>query len=105
MRDVSIVFHLESAERPASNPCRYSSSVSPRGVLIDIPVTAIRSVFNKIHLQNRERADGVVLHDLSRANCGVIVLHHERCSDAELLPGSDFGKKRRMVDTDDTRVE
>src|SRR5262245_42907267 len=67
MFDVSILFHFERAERPASNPSRNPSSVSPRGVLIDIPVMATRSVLGKIHLHDAEHADGVIFHDLSEA--------------------------------------
>src|SRR5262249_9078941 len=105
MFDVSMLFHFEIAERPASKPSRNPSSVSPRGVLIDIPVIAIRSVLDKVHLHDTECADGVTFNDLSEACCGVVVLLVHGCSDVELVAGSDFRTKRGVVDPNQAKVK
>src|SRR5262249_48220143 len=81
------------------------SSVSPRGVLIDIPVIAIRSVLDKVHLHDTECADGVTFNDLSEACCGVVVLFVHGCSNVELVAGSDFRTKRGVVDPNQAKVK
>src|SRR5262249_49767201 len=105
MFDVSILVHFERAERPASNPSRNPSSVSPRGVLIDIPVIAIRSVLDKVHLHDTEHTDGFIFHDLSDARCGVVVLLINGRSDVELVARSDLRMKRRIVDPNQSKVK
>src|SRR5215813_8671158 len=99
-----MLFHCETAERPASNPSRYPSSVSPRGVLIDIPVMAIRSVLDKIHLQDTEYADGVPFHYLSDAGCGVVVLLIHGCRDNDVVTWSNLRMKRRFADPNQPNV-
>src|SRR5262245_36851200 len=105
MFDVSMLFHLETAERPASNPSRNPSSVSPRGVLIDIPVIAIRLVLDKIHLHDTEYADGVISHDLSEACCGVVVLLVHGRNDVEVVARSDLRMKCGVVNPNQPKVK
>src|SRR5262245_49776252 len=104
MFEVSMLFHFETADRPASNPSRNASSVSPRGVLIDIPVIAIRSVLDKIHLHDAEYADGVTFRHLSDASCFVVVLLVNGRSYIKLVAGSDLRMKCRVVDPNQAKV-
>src|SRR5262245_9039161 len=93
MFEVGMLFHWEIADRPANSPSRNASSVSPRGVLIDIPVIAIRLVLDKIHLHDTECADGIISHYLSEARCCVFVLLVNGCSDVDLVARSDLTLK------------
>src|SRR5215471_13131629 len=97
-------FQRETAERPASNASRKPSSVSPRGVLIAIPVTAMRSVLNKINLHYRECANGVILRDLPGAHCRVIVPQYLGCGYIEPLTGSNLAEKCRMMNANETDI-
>src|SRR5262249_51933154 len=104
MFEVSMLFHFETADRPASNPSRNASSVSPRGVLIDIPVIAIRSVLDKIHLHDAEYTHGVIFHDLSEARCFVFVLVVDGRNDINLVAGSDLRMKCRILDPNQAKI-
>src|SRR2546429_610657 len=104
MREVSIFFQCETAERPASNASRNPSSVSPRGVLIDIPVTAMRSFLDKANLHHSECANGVILRDLTRTHCLQVVPLECGCCYIELFPRADLGKKHRMVNADEANI-
>src|SRR6185436_17887617 len=99
-----MLVHFETAERPASNPSRYPPSVSPRGVLIDIPVMAIRSVVDKIHLHDAENADGVTFHYLSDAGRGVVVLGVNGRGDDQFVARPDLRTKRRFADPNQAKI-
>src|SRR5262245_47718902 len=71
---------------------------------MDIPVIAIRSVLDKIHLHDAEYADGVIFHDLSEAGCGVLVSLVDGCNDVELVARSDLRTKCRVDDPDQAKV-
>src|ERR1051326_7924687 len=105
MREVSIFFQCETAERPASNASRKPSSVSPSGVLIDIPVIAMRSFFDKINLHYAECTNGVIPHDLTGTDRLEVVLLDRGCCDIEPFPGTDLMKKCRMMDADESNIE
>src|SRR6266436_3736707 len=104
MRDVSIAFQRDTADRPASNPSRKPPSVSPSGVLIDMPVTAIRSAIDKAHLHDPKRADTIVPEDLPRADRAQIVCHDERRGDVESIPRADLGEKGRMMNAGSAKL-
>src|SRR2546421_2067799 len=105
MREVSIFFQCETADRPASNPSRKPSSVSPRAVLIDIPVIAMRSFFDKINLHYAECTNGVIPHDLTGTDRLKLVLLDCGCRYIEPFPGADLMKKCRMMDADESNIE
>src|SRR5262249_7331936 len=77
---------------------------SPSGVLIDIPVMAIRSVFDKVNLHHSECTDGFVPNYLTGTDRGVVVLTHNRSNHIEALLRSDFGEKRRMMNPHGTET-
>src|SRR5579883_1094142 len=85
MRDESSVFQRVIAERPARSPSRKPPRVSPRGVLIDIPVIATRRSVGKVHLRDGERADRLALQDLTRDR------------GRELVPVDDAGEDMKGV--------
>src|SRR5438552_18123073 len=87
MREVSKPFQQVMADLPASSAVRKPSSVSLSGVLIAMPVTAMRrgvlvSVVGKVRLHRRERAYVGPATDLADQRSGVgVVLQHlgEHC--------------------------
>src|SRR5207253_2664976 len=104
MFEVSIFFQCETAERPASNPSKKPSSVSPRGVLIDIPVIAMRSFFNKVNLHHSECTNGVILRDLTRTDCFIVVPLECGYCYIELLIRADLVKKCCMMNADEANI-
>src|SRR5437667_1637305 len=97
MFEVSIFFQCETAERPASNPSNKPSRVSPRGVLIDIPVMAMRSFFNKVNLHHSECTNGVILRDLTGTDCLIVVPLDCGRRYVEPFPRANLVKKCRMI--------
>src|SRR5207253_7030623 len=104
MFEVSIFFQCETAERPASNPSKKPSSVSPRGVLIDIPVIAMRSFFNKVNLHHSECTNGVILRDLTRTRSRVVVQLECGCCYIEFFSGADLVQKCRMMNAHEANI-
>src|SRR5215469_13304056 len=98
-------FQFETAERPASNASRKPSRVSPRGVLIDIPVTTMRSVLNKKNLQHSKGANRVIPCDLTGTDCLEVVPLDCRCGYIEPLPWADFVKKCRMMNAGEANIQ
>src|SRR5262249_35938871 len=98
MREVSIAFHLDSAERPARSPARKPSSVSPSGVLIAIPVMTIRLFIDKVDLHDGERADRLTLHQLASADRREIVGPHKPGDHSQFVARRDLRQEERMMD-------
>src|SRR5688500_8420297 len=100
MREVSSCFQFVSADLPASKPSRNPSSVSPSGVLMDMPVMTIRRVIglacwvllvDKVDLHDGEAGDLVASHELARADRRVVVAFHDLGEDVERIPRTDGG--------------
>src|SRR2546422_460814 len=99
MREVSMPFQVVTAERPASSPARKSSRRSPSGVLIDIPVIAIRRCsLDKIGLHDGRRADYLALEQLARADGGVVVEVHQLAEHGYLVARADLGQEQGVMD-------
>src|SRR5688572_16876529 len=73
MRPTSNAFHCDTADRPASRASRKPSSVSPSGVLMAIPVTAMRLSLDKEDLHDAEGADPLASEHLARADRAVVI--------------------------------
>src|SRR5512136_1290768 len=97
MRVVSIFFQRESADRPARRAARKPSSVSPSGVLMLIPVMAMRSAFDKVDLHDREGGGDAALQELPGGDGAEAVALQERGEDGEIVPGEHRGEEDRRV--------
>src|SRR5215813_6966207 len=97
MREVSSVFHRDSAERPASSPDQKPSSVSPRGVLMAMPVMTTRLVIDKVHLHDRQRAYRLALKQLARADGRIVISRNELRDHLQFVARQNFGEKQRMM--------
>src|SRR6185369_9146595 len=94
---VSTPFQRETADRPASSPARYPSRVSPRGVLMAMPVMTIRSALDKVNLHDSKSTDDSIAQNLPGADCSEVIGLNPRGYDFKQLAGSDFRKKCRMM--------
>src|SRR5580692_7503762 len=97
-------FHFEMADFPASRPSRKPSSVSAIGVLTDIPVTMMRSGFDKVDLHNGEGADRIAAHNLSGAHPGIFVAFDDLRQDCQVVPRLDLGQEYRVMNLKDTNL-
>src|SRR5438270_10542317 len=100
MRLVSIPVQRDTADRPASKLSRKPSRVSPSGVLIAMPVTAIRLSLDKEYLHDAERADRLTVQDLSGANGAIVIRTYNGCDDVQPLAGADLMQENRVVNSD-----